>query len=81
MTVSSYRICIIQLGLLLMALISAVASAAPTGIPEKRIALVIGNSAYRNTPALSNPKNDAIAMGQALKRLGFDAEVRSDLTK
>lgn len=39
---------------------------------ENRVALVIGNSAYRNAPALVNPKNDAEDVGHALKDLGFD---------
>lgn len=46
-----------------------------------RVALVIGNSAYRHTAGLPNPKNDAEAMGAALKRLGFDVDVRTDLTR
>jgi hypothetical protein len=33
------------------------------GHAEKRVALVIGNSAYRNVPALPNPINDAADMG------------------
>lgn len=39
---------------------------------EKRVALVIGNSAYENTTQLSNPKNDAEDMSIALKAIGFD---------
>src|SRR5258708_20700959 len=38
---------------------------------EKRIALVIGNGAYA-TGKLNNPVNDARAMTQALKRMGFE---------
>jgi uncharacterized caspase-like protein len=38
---------------------------------EKRIALVVGNSAYRNVPQLNNPKNDAALMARTLKDLGF----------
>ena len=37
----------------------------------KRIALVIGNSAYRYVTPFPNPKNDAILMADALQRLGF----------
>ena len=48
---------------------------------EKRVALVIGNSAYQNTPPLANPRNDAIEMGKMLKRLGFDVDVVVDATK
>ena len=29
---------------------------------EKRVALVIGNSAYQHTPNLANPRNDATDM-------------------
>jgi tetratricopeptide (TPR) repeat protein len=37
----------------------------------KRIALVIGNSLYRNVPRLDNPVNDAKLIADALKSLGF----------
>ncbi|MBV8612493.1 MAG: caspase family protein, partial [Acetobacteraceae bacterium] len=39
---------------------------------EKRIALVIGISAYQNAPPLVNPVNDARAIGEALRRLNFE---------
>ena len=38
---------------------------------EKRVALVIGNSAYQNVTALDNPANDAVLMAETLKDLGF----------
>ncbi|MEA2837840.1 MAG: hypothetical protein QOD89_2390 [Bradyrhizobium sp.] len=38
---------------------------------EKRIALVVGNSAYQNIARLDNPKNDASLMADTLGRLGF----------
>jgi tetratricopeptide (TPR) repeat protein len=47
------------------------AAALPTG---KRIALVIGNSAYRNVRPLRNPANDAHAVAEEFRRSGF-AEV------
>jgi formylglycine-generating enzyme required for sulfatase activity len=47
------------------------AAFAATG-EERRIALVIGISAYQNAPALANPVNDARAIGEALRRLKFD---------
>ena len=51
------------------ALIGRVAAA---DVPDSsRIALVIGNSAYRNVPALSNPANDARGIAVTLKGLGF----------
>jgi Caspase domain len=46
-------------------------AAAPAGAEGKRVALVIGNSAYRNVPALPNPANDAGDVAAALRRLGF----------
>ena len=36
---------------------------------EKRVALVIGNSNYRDVPVLANPRNDAEDVAAALKRL------------
>ncbi len=41
------------------------------GFAERRVALVVGNSAYPEAP-LTNPKNDATDVADALKRLGFD---------
>jgi len=38
---------------------------------EKRVALVIGNSAYRTVPALPNPVADARLMSDTLTSLGF----------
>ncbi len=62
-------------GLMLLAL---AASAAMAG---KRVALVIGNGAYTNAPALTNPKNDAEDMAAALKALGFTVILGTDLDK
>jgi len=44
---------------------------------EKRVALVIGNSAYAKA-ALSNPKVDARLIRPALERMGFEVEVVTD---
>ncbi len=38
---------------------------------EKRVALVIGNSAYQNVTRLDNPRNDAALMANTLSGLGF----------
>src|SRR5262249_52185325 len=48
---------------------------------EKRVALVIGNSAYQNTSELRNPSNDASDVAAALKRLGFQVTDGRDLDK
>jgi hypothetical protein len=38
---------------------------------EKRVALVIGNAAYKNADTLQNPRNDALDVAAALQRMGF----------
>jgi hypothetical protein len=38
---------------------------------ERRVALVIGNSAYQNVARLDNPRNDARLMAKTLAELGF----------
>src|SRR3954453_9209029 len=42
-------------------------------LADKRVALVIGNSAYRNVAKLSNPANDAAAVAGMFKSAGFDS--------
>jgi formylglycine-generating enzyme required for sulfatase activity/uncharacterized caspase-like protein len=48
---------------------------------EKRVALVVGNAAYRHAgvPKLANPVSDAQGMRDALKGLGFDVTYGEDL--
>jgi hypothetical protein len=46
---------------------------------ENRLALVIGNSAYKAVPALPNPANDAKAMTEFLKSAGFEVTSIQDL--
>lgn len=47
---------------------------------ERRIALVIGNSKYKEAP-LRNPANDARAISQALSATGFSVTVIEDATQ
>ena len=47
---------------------------------EKRIALVIGNSAYKEAP-LKNPVNDARDIATALRKLGFEVIERTNVTQ
>jgi uncharacterized caspase-like protein len=47
--------------------------------PEKRTALVIGNSNYSSSP-LKNPVNDANDMAAMLKKLGFDVILKKNVT-
>jgi hypothetical protein len=51
---------------------------AETG-PEQRVALVIGNSNYRNVVQLPNPANDARAVSQLLNSAGFEVIQATDL--
>nr|WP_255636066.1 caspase family protein [Azospirillum sp. 412522] len=39
---------------------------------ERRVALVLGNSAYQYAPRLPNPTNDAKAMADSLRAAGFE---------
>src|SRR5262245_13892268 len=48
---------------------------------EKRVALVIGNSSYRYAGELTNPKNDATDMAEALRTHGFQVIDGFDLNK
>jgi uncharacterized caspase-like protein len=54
---------------------------APAAYAEKRVALVIGNSAYWHTPRLENPKHDAADMVAALRMHGFQVIEGVDLDK
>ncbi|GLR85561.1 caspase family protein [Bradyrhizobium iriomotense] len=58
-------------------------NAAPAALqgPEQRVALVIGNSNYRNAPQLANPDNDAQSMAQFLNSAGFEVISATDLTQ
>jgi Caspase domain len=47
---------------------------------EKRVALIIGNSAYQKAAKLTNPPNDAVALAGMFKAAGFDSvELRQNL--
>src|SRR4249920_783994 len=47
---------------------------------EKRVALVLGNSAYQNVAQLANPANDSARIAATLKDAGFDVvDSRRDL--
>lgn len=52
-------------------------SAAPPSGAERRVALVVGNGAYKTTP-LNNAVNDAADMALALKGLGFEVTALQD---
>jgi len=62
------------------ALAAALLLAAPAHA-EKRVALVVGNSAYKQANPLANPVNDASEIASALKASGFDVILGVDLDK
>jgi uncharacterized caspase-like protein len=62
------------------ALAAALLLAAPAHA-EKRVALVVGNSAYKQANPLPNPVNDASEIASALKASGFDVILGVDLDK
>lgn len=64
------------LSLLLFSLCLSCGSA----LAEKRVALVIGNSAYQKVARLGNPANDAGAIATMLKSAGFEVDSRLDQT-
>ena len=59
----------------------AVLLSAQSAFAESRLALVIGQSAYRSVPALPNPANDARAVTQLLTDSGFEVSTASDLSQ
>jgi tetratricopeptide (TPR) repeat protein len=66
--------------------VSAPASSQPTIVAPvrpvgARLALVIGNGAYRNAPTLPNPSNDAHAIAKALRDIGFQVIEATDLDR
>jgi uncharacterized caspase-like protein len=70
----------IKAGVMLGLAMAFTALAAPAHA-EKRVALVIGNNDYKNVPKLQKAVNDARAMGEALKALGFEVMVAENQTR
>ena len=67
---------------LVSALVACLVWAMPAmAVESKRVALVIGNSAYVTANPLANPKNDAADMSERLKALGFQVLTGLDLDK
>ena len=50
-------------------------------VAENRVALVIGQSAYKSVPALTNPTNDAKLTSEMLQAAGFDVKTALDLSQ
>jgi len=65
-------------GLLVAAVLLLICQPAFAG---KRVALVVGDSAYQNVPPLRNPANDAAMMEMTFRQAGFDVvDARHDLS-
>ena len=50
-------------------------------LADKRVAFVVGNSAYRNVPQLPNPVVDAKSMAKVLRNVGFDVVEGANLSR
>jgi caspase domain-containing protein len=67
--------------LLLSASLTAFPAGSAVAHAESRVALVIGESAYRAVPSLPNPANDARAISKLLTDSGFEVTTASDLSQ
>jgi hypothetical protein len=61
-----------RFGLLRFVLAAALILVCGPALADKRVALVLGNSAYQNAPPLTNPANDAVLIAKTLNDAGFD---------
>ncbi len=61
--------------------IAVIVSLAPAVLRAQNVALVIGNSEYTAVPVLDNPRNDAVAVTEALRKQGFEVMQRLDLDR
>jgi uncharacterized caspase-like protein len=56
----------------LLVVVAAVLISAQTAFAERRVALIIGNSIYKNVVQLPNPARDAASVADMFKKAGFD---------
>ena len=69
--------------LIAAATVSAIAASVGFAAPanaQSKVALVIGNGAYRNVPVLANPPHDAADVATAFLRLGYSVRLVNDAT-
>jgi uncharacterized caspase-like protein len=64
--------CIVRFAVHLVAAICAILAGSQQAEADRRVALVIGNSAYKHTEVLPNPRNDAEAIAKLLDASKFD---------
>ncbi|MDG4550843.1 MAG: SUMF1/EgtB/PvdO family nonheme iron enzyme [Candidatus Contendobacter sp.] len=68
----------------LMMVVGLLLAISPPVLAEARYALIIGNGAYSSGPSLpplNNPVNDAKAVADVLKKLGFEVTLRTNVSK
>ena len=70
-----------RVGWIAFLLLVAMLATTPVAQADKRVALVVGNSAYQHAGRLTNPANDAADVAAALKKLGFQVIEGFDLDK
>jgi uncharacterized caspase-like protein len=63
------------------ALLAVALSWSTASYADKRVALVIGNGAYKNVANLPNPPKDATAIAALLRNVGFDVVQGTDLNR
>jgi uncharacterized caspase-like protein len=61
--------------------ILALAAMSSPAAAEKRVALVIGNDRYDSLPDLNNARRDATDIAEQLRKLGFETELKTDVTE
>ncbi len=67
--------------LLAMALVMLGFQAGEARAKDRRVAFVVGNSAYQSVASLPNPKNDADAVAKSLRASGFEVITALDLAQ
>ena len=68
-----------KLASLVLPLILILAFGASAATASGRVALVVGNSAYSHVATLPNPRNDARAVAEAFRAVGFSVREAHDL--
>ena len=69
-----------RFALLIVSILFLILLAVLPGHAQSRVALVIGNSAYRNASPLPNTQNDATDIAASFQRLGFSVKTLHNAT-
>ena len=60
--------------------IGAVFALSASAATQTKVALIIGNGAYKSVPELTNPPNDAADVAAALMRIGFSVRLATNVS-